>query len=103
MPCAQSAHDHARALIYYVCCLTGSTSFSDEIDTQEESSLGLAIEQRNTPQLFECLVSAFNFQGIADEIASNYIEQHGLPSWADLEAGLSKRLLPETERLLGIF
>ncbi len=40
------------------------------------------------PKLFELLVYAFSFQGIADDIASSYIERHGLPSWAEIEARL---------------
>jgi hypothetical protein len=86
---AESTYDHARALIYYVCCLAGSASFVDEIgNSHDEGSLRQLIEQRNTPKLFQWLVSEFNFQGIADSIASSYIERHGLPSWAEIEIGL---------------
>jgi hypothetical protein len=73
----------AHNLIFSVCCLAGSTSLFEL-----ESTLALAIQQHNTPKLFQWLVYAFSFQGIADGIASSYIERHGLPSWIEIEANL---------------
>jgi hypothetical protein len=73
----------AHNLIFSVCCLAGSTSIFES-----ESALALAIQQHNTPKLFRWRVDAFSFQGIADGIASSYIERHGLPSWVELDAGL---------------
>jgi hypothetical protein len=86
MASTQSTRDHVRDLIYAVCCVAGSTLLFNEIE--HEDGLRRAIQQHNTPKLFHWLVYAFSFQGIADGIASSYLERHGLPSWLEVEAGL---------------
>ncbi len=84
-----SVFDHARTLIYATCCLAGSTSFFDELEIiEDENGLTRSIQQHNTPSLFDYFLHTFHFQGIADEIAGSYIEQHGLPSWKEIEIGL---------------
>jgi hypothetical protein len=79
----KSAQLYAHDLIFAICCLTGSTSLL-ELD----STIAMAIQQHNTPKLFEWLIYAFSFQGIADDIASSYIERHGLPNWAEIKANV---------------
>ncbi len=81
------AYHHARELIYAVCCVAGSNCLFDQID-HTQGSLTRAIQQHNTPMLFDYFLHGFNFQGIADEIADSYIERHGLPSWAEIEIDL---------------
>ena len=50
-----------------------------------------AIEAHDTPVLFDWMVRAFSFQGIADAIAADYMDKHGALTWAaiaaDLDAG----------------
>ncbi len=84
------AYHHARELIYAVCSVAGSTCLFDQID-HTQGSLTRAIQQHYTPSLFDYFLHAFNFQGIAD----SYIERHGLPSWAEIEACLEYALCPK--------
>lgn len=85
---------YSREIIRAVCCLAGSTGFLDDVgNTQEKGGRGRIIERHDTPKLFEWLLHAFNFQGIADQIASGYIDQHGLPGWNDIYKS-ARRLQP---------
>ena len=40
-----------------------------------------AIDAHDTPKLFDWMVRAFSFQGIADAIASDYMDRHGALTW----------------------
>ncbi len=91
---SDSAYHHARDLIHAVCCVAGSTCLFDQLG-HTQGSLTRAIQQQNTPSLFDNLLHAFNFQGIADDIASSYIERHGLPTWAEIEIGLEDAACPK--------
>src|ERR1039458_9020320 len=83
---------YAQRIIHTVCCLAGAASFVDDArdNLVNESVLG-AIEAHNPPVLFDWMVRAFSFQGIADAIAADYMDKHGALTWsaiaADLDAG----------------
>jgi hypothetical protein len=83
---------YAHRIIYAVCCLAGASSFVDDAHDNlvNEGVLG-AIEGHNTPVLFDWMVRAFSFQGIADAVAADYMDRHGALTWsaiaADLDAG----------------
>jgi hypothetical protein len=83
---------YAHRIIYTVCCLAGAASFVDDAHDNlvNEGVLG-AIEAHNTPVLFDWMMRAFSFQGIADAIAADYMDKHGALTWgaiaADLDAG----------------
>src|SRR5450759_3058547 len=83
---------YAHRIIYTVCCLAGSSSFvADAHDNLVNEGVVGAVEAHNTPVLFDWMVSEFNFQGIADAIAADYMDKHGALTWgaiaADLDAG----------------
>jgi len=86
------SYAYANRIIYTVCCLAGAASFVDDArdNLVNEGVLG-AIEAHNTPGLFDWMVRAFSFQGIADAIAADYMDKHGALTWdaiaADLDAG----------------
>jgi hypothetical protein len=86
---ATSDQAYAQNLIHAVCCLAGSASFVDDqrTDLREEGVLA-AIKAHDTPKLFDWMVRAFSFQGIADAIASDYLERHGGLTWAAIAADL---------------
>jgi hypothetical protein len=76
-------------VIRRVCGLAGSLTFLDDIhtDARKAGVLG-AIADRNTPKIFDWLLSAFSYQGISDQVARGYIRKHGNVTWSDIEAGL---------------
>src|ERR1019366_1206641 len=83
---------YAHRIIHTVCCLAGSSSFVDDArDNLVNEGVHSAIEGHNTPVLFDWMVRAFSFQGIADAIAADYMDKHGVLTWgaiaADLDAG----------------
>jgi hypothetical protein len=72
--------------------LAGSSSFvADARDNLVNEGVLSAINEHNTPMLFDWMVRAFSFQGIADAIAADYMDKHGALTWgtiaADLDAG----------------
>src|SRR5664280_285458 len=69
---------YAHRIIYTVCCLAGAASFVDDAHDNlvNEGVLG-AIDAHNTPVLFDWMVYAFSFQGIADAIAADYPREIG--------------------------
>src|ERR1019366_3955221 len=80
---------YAHRIIHIVCCLAGSASFVDDArdNLVSEGVLG-AIEAHNTPVLFDWMVCAFSFQGIADAIAADYMDKHGAVTWDAIAAAL---------------
>jgi hypothetical protein len=81
---------YAYKIIYAVCCFAGSASFVDDAHDNlvNEGVLG-AIDAHNTPVLFDWMVRAFSFQGIADAIAADYMEKHGALTWGTIAADLA--------------
>jgi hypothetical protein len=81
--------DHATRLILQVCRLVGPTAILD--DARESGEVASAIRDRNTAALFDWLVAALSYQGISDQVASDYMERHGLATWQLIEADLRRR------------
>jgi hypothetical protein len=84
-----SAHalDHAVVLIDTVCLIAGSEHLIGANDKTSER-LRSAIANHDTPFLFGKLVEAFSFQGISDQAAITFMDQHGRVQWNDVERGL---------------
>ena len=82
-----SAIDHAVRVVHSVCCLAGAASLIDDIraDLRAEGVPG-AIRRHDTAPLFDWLMSALSYQGISDQVASDYMERHGRAQWADIDA-----------------
>ena len=70
-----------------MCCLAGAASLIDDIraDLRAEG-ISTAIRRHDTATLFDWLISALSYQGISDQVASEYMERHGRPRWADIDA-----------------
>ena len=81
------AIDYAVRLVHRVCCLAGSASLIDEV---RDDDICTAIERRDTASIFDWLVSALSYQGVSDQIAYDYMERHGRPTWQDLNAKLGR-------------
>ncbi|MGO4513931.1 hypothetical protein AB4Z51_43950 [Bradyrhizobium sp. 2TAF36] len=83
------AHDHADAFIRAVCTYAGTLSLLDEIDDEiRQAGLDQAVASRDTPPIFDWLLTAFSFQGVSDQAARSYMEKHGSASWSKLEASV---------------
>jgi hypothetical protein len=82
-----SAIEHAVRVVHWVCCLAGAASLIDDIraDLRAEG-IPRAIRRHDTAPLFDWLMAALSFQGISDQVASDYMDRHGRAQWADIDA-----------------
>jgi hypothetical protein len=86
-----TAIDHAVRVIYRVCCLAGSASLIDNIRADlDADGVRAAMKKRDTGPVFDWLIAALSYQGISDQIASDYMEQHGYARWADINHKLAR-------------
>ena len=85
-----SAIDHAVRVVHGVCCLAGAAGLIDDIraDLRAEG-VPSAIRRHDTATFFDWLISALSYQGISDQVATDYMERHGRPRWADIDAKLA--------------
>jgi hypothetical protein len=90
-----TAIDHAVGVIYRVCCLAGSASLIDKIRADLDADrVRAAIKKRETAAVFDWLIAALSYQGISDQIASDYMEQHGYVQWDDINEKLAQGRVP---------
>ena len=86
----RSAVDHAVRVIHRVCCLAGSADLLQQIRNRNGGpALRSAIRRHDTAALYDYLIDAVSYQGIADRVAYEYIELHGQATWADLKDKLA--------------
>jgi hypothetical protein len=86
-----TAIDHAVRVIYRVCCLAGSADLIDNIRADlDADGVRAAMRKRDTAPVFNWLISALSYQGIADQIAYDYMEQHGYVRWHDINGKLAR-------------
>jgi hypothetical protein len=86
-----TAIDQAVRLIYRVCCPAGSASLIDNIRADlDADGVRAAMRKRDTAAVFDWLISALSYQGIADQIAYDYMEQHGYVQWHDINQKLAQ-------------
>ena len=85
------ALDRAVTLVSTVCAVAGSASFLDDVDAEaRQGRLVSAVSAGRTPPIFDWLATAFSYQGISDAVAQQYIDEHGIATWADIEASLRR-------------
>jgi hypothetical protein len=86
----QSAIDHAVRVIYRVCCLAGSPNLIDKIRADlDAEGVRAAMRKRDTRPVFDWLIAALSYQGISDQIAYDYLEQHGYVRWTEINQKLA--------------
>jgi hypothetical protein len=84
-----TALDHAVRMIYRVCCLAGSPNLIHKIRADlDADGVRAAMRKRDTAVVFDWLIAALSYQGIADQIAYDYMEQHGYVQWEDINKKL---------------
>ena len=71
----------ARSLEHCRCWMRSTTRF-------RQAGLDQAVASRDTPPIFDWLLTAFSFQGVSDQAARSYMEKHGSASWAKMEASV---------------
>jgi hypothetical protein len=87
----QTAIDHAVRVIYRVCCLAGSASLVDKIRADlDADGVRAAMRKRDTVPVFDWLIAALSYQGISDQIAYDYMEQHGYVQWDKINEKLAQ-------------
>ena len=85
-----TAMDHAVRVVYRVCCLAGSASLIDNIRADlHGDGVRAAMRKRDTAAVFDWLISALSYQGISDQIAYDYMDQHGYVQWDDINQKLA--------------
>src|SRR5580704_5307413 len=78
----RTALDHATGLILRVCRIAGSPSFVDGArKSLAAEGIHAAVRTRDTAALFDWLLTAFSYQGIADQVAYDYMERYGQATW----------------------
>jgi hypothetical protein len=85
-----AAVDHAVRVIYRVCCLAGSANLIDKIRADlHAEGVRAAMRTRDTAVVFDWLIAALSYQGISDQIAYDYMEEHGYVRWEDINEKLA--------------
>jgi hypothetical protein len=87
-----AALDHATGLILRVCRIAGSPSFIDYVrESLAAEGVHAAVRNRDTAALFDWLVSILSYQGIADQVAYDYMERHGQATWQVIASDLRRQ------------
>jgi hypothetical protein len=88
---AGSAINHAVRLIHAVCGLAGSATWIDDIRADlRADKVQAAIRHRDIAVVFDWLMAALSYQGIADAVAYDYMERHGRAAWRDIDQKLGR-------------
>jgi hypothetical protein len=89
---------YAVELVESVCLFAGSP---DYVETVREELKGCRKRAGGhglaTAAAYDWLVRAMSYQGISDEVARNYMADHGVPTWAEVARSLEVE--PDCERL----
>jgi hypothetical protein len=94
------AYSYAVDVVHSVCCLAAVPSYVDDLRNQlRQSGAFEAVRYRDTPRLFDWLMSILSFQGIANRIVEDFIDRHGNVTWSDIEQTLA--VAPTCAKLSG--
>lgn len=77
-------------LIDGLCRLAGRPDFLRSL-CQELAPVAAAVERHDSARLYDWLMDAFSFQGVADAAASAYLARHGNATFDDVAATLASR------------
>jgi hypothetical protein len=86
-----AALDYAVALIDRVTSIAGVVTFIDDLAADlDAEGVQDAIRAHDSAPVFDWLVGALSYQGIADAVAANYMAAHGQATWHGIEANLAQ-------------
>jgi hypothetical protein len=91
--------DYAVRLLHRVCCLAGDPEFLALRRSGGRNSIVAAIERHDSARIFNWLMQALSYQGIADRIAHDYMQRHGRARWTSIKASLARK--PSCPKLRG--
>jgi hypothetical protein len=83
--------DYAVRLLHRVCCLAGDPEFLARRRGGGRNSIAAAIERHNSARIFNWLMQALSYQGIADRVADDYMQRHGKARWTSIKASLARK------------
>jgi hypothetical protein len=84
--------DHATQLILRVCEIAGLASFVDDARRWlKTEGIDAAVRKRDTAVLFDWLVAALSYQGIADQVAQDFMDRYGNATWAVIASDLRRQ------------
>jgi hypothetical protein len=87
---AKRALDHAVSIIFRVCCLAGAPELIDEVRAElRAEGMLTAVRRGETAALFDWVASALSYQGISDQVATDYMAHHGRARFADIAAKMT--------------
>ena len=82
--------DYAVGIVRSVCILAGVPSYVDDLRAQlRHGGVLEAVRDRDTPRLFDWLMSILSFHGIADRVVEDFIDKNGNVTWSDIEQSLA--------------
>ena len=90
-PRRSTAMPKAIALIQRVCDIAAPRNYFAE--TREyllNAGIVAAVANHDTAALYRWLMETISYQGIADRVASDYLDTHGCVQWADVGNGLKR-------------
>ena len=62
-------------------------TFLEDVQIEiKHAGIDEAVANRNTPAVFDWLLTTFSYQGVSDQVARTYIQQNGRATWSELSA-----------------
>jgi hypothetical protein len=79
-------------LVERVCALAGSMTFLEDVRTEVcRAGIDKAVAHRDTPAIFDWLLTAFSYQGVSDQVARTYMQQNGRATWSSISAAFETK------------
>lgn len=96
----RSTLDRSVRLIRRICRIAGVRNLIDDARVGlARHGVIVAVQQHDTPAIFNWLMDALSYQGVSDSIAYSYMERHGRVRWADIAGALTRQ--PSCPKLRG--
>src|SRR3979409_2086362 len=93
-----TSNHRAIRLLGNVCQIAGASSIVDDARVGlARHGVIAAVQRHDTATLFDWLIDALSYQGVSDNIAWGYMEQHGRVGWRDIASALT--VLPSCPKL----
>src|SRR4051812_29328913 len=89
---SNTAIDHAVSTILRVCQLAGSPTMLSDLRAELKTfGVAAAVQRHDMAALFDWLMNALSYQGIADRVAEGFIRDNGNIEWGDIASSLAPK------------